>query len=97
MSNIRVKVDVTKINKEKLFKGTKGTYLDLTLIPTKGDKFGNDYMVVQDLGKGPDGKYVKGGIIGNGKLAGYGGGGSGGQQQRSNPTQASADPEDVPF
>ena len=50
---IRAKINVSKILKDKLFKGEKGTYLDITLMENKDgtDQYGNDYMVVQDLGK----------------------------------------------
>jgi len=45
---ITVRIDVTKILKEHLFKGEKGTYLDIVLIPVQTPKYGNDYMVKQD-------------------------------------------------
>jgi hypothetical protein len=48
---ITVRIDVTKIDKRFLFKGDKGTYLDVVLIETPTNKYGNDYMVKQDCGK----------------------------------------------
>lgn len=48
---ITVRIDVTKINKSHLFKGEKGTYLDIILIETPTAKYGNDFMVKQDCGK----------------------------------------------
>ena len=48
---ITVKIDVTKIDKALLFKGAKGTYLDVVLFETPEDKFGNDYRVVQGVTK----------------------------------------------
>lgn len=48
---ITVRIDVTKIDKSHLFKGEKGTYLDIVLIPVQTPKYGNDYMVKQDCGK----------------------------------------------
>lgn len=69
MSNIRVKIDVSKILKEHLFKGEKGTYLDITLLENRNgpDQYGNHYMVVQDLGKEARERGEKGPILGNGK------------------------------
>ena len=48
------KIDVSKIKKEKLFKGEKGTYLDFVLFETKDNKYGNDYLVKQSGEKGED-------------------------------------------
>ena len=40
---ISLKIDVTKISKEKLFKGAKGNYLDLVVaLNDEPDKFGNN-------------------------------------------------------
>lgn len=70
MSNqpIRVKIDVTKIDKSALFKGAKGTYLDVTLWPTPDSQYGDDYRATQDIGKERREKGEKGPIIGNAKL-----------------------------
>lgn len=61
-------MNVSAIRKDKLFKGEKGTYLDVTLIELHGDKYGNDYMAVQDLGKEARERGEKGPILGNAKL-----------------------------
>lgn len=70
MSNqpIRVKIDVTKIDKTALFKGAKGTYLDVTLWPTPDSQYGDDYRATQDIGKERREAGEKGPIIGNAKL-----------------------------
>jgi len=47
------KINVKAIEKERLFVGKKGTYLDLVLIPTPDNKY-NDYMIVQQTGKDED-------------------------------------------
>ena len=47
---IKVKINVSKIDKERLFKGKKGVYCDLVLIPTPGSKFWA-WGVVQELKK----------------------------------------------
>jgi len=63
----KLKIDVTKIDKTHLFKGAKGTYLDLTLIENKDglDQYGNDGFIVQDIGKEAREAGEKGPIIGN--------------------------------
>jgi hypothetical protein len=61
---ITAKIDVTKINKELLFKGQKGTYLDLTIWQNdEPDKYGNDFSIEQRTGK--DDKKI---YLGNGKF-----------------------------
>jgi len=67
---IVVKIDVTKIDKGKLFEGAKGTYLDVVLIDTPDDGYGNDYMAVQGVSKEERESGVKGAILGNGKVFG---------------------------
>jgi hypothetical protein len=43
---ITIKIDVTKIDKNRLFKGEKGTYLDADIwLNDEPDKFGNDASV----------------------------------------------------
>ena len=42
------KIDVTKIDNSRLFKGEKGTYLDLTIwINEEEDKYGNTLSIQQ--------------------------------------------------
>ena len=65
---IRGKIDVTKIVKAQLFRGKKGTYLDIALIETPNDQYGNDYMIVQDPGKDARLSGEKGAILGNAKI-----------------------------
>jgi hypothetical protein len=61
---INAKIDVTKIVKEKLFKGQKGTYLDINIwINEKPDQFGNDISIEQRTGKDEAKIY-----LGNGKF-----------------------------
>lgn len=69
---ISAKLDVSKILKEHLFKGEKGTYLDITLIENRDgpDQYGNDYFVVQDLGKQARESGKRGPILGNAKNRG---------------------------
>lgn len=41
------KIDVTKIVKDKLYKGEKGIYLNIVLIETPNNQYG-DYMIKQE-------------------------------------------------
>jgi hypothetical protein len=65
---IIAKINVLAIDKARLFKGEKGTYLDILLIETPNDKYGNDYMVVQSVSKEEREKGIKGNLLGNGKM-----------------------------
>ena len=62
------KIDVKKITKAKLYVGKSGTYLDIILIPTPDNKFGDDYMIVESTTKDERANGVKGVILGNAKL-----------------------------
>jgi hypothetical protein len=68
MEPISIKIDVTKIDKEALYRGAKGTYLTLTVWPNKDgeDQYGNHASVKQDLGK--DRRDEKAPFIGNAKI-----------------------------
>lgn len=66
MEVINLKIDVTKITKDKLFKGEKGTYLNATLVPTPDSQYG-DYMIVEDTSKEEREAGTKGVILGNAK------------------------------
>ena len=66
---IRLKIDVTKIDKSALFSGAKGTYLDATLfLDDNKDQWGNNGSIRQDLGKERRAKGEKGAILGNAKI-----------------------------
>jgi hypothetical protein len=68
MEPLSIKIDVTKIDKEALFKGAKGTYLTLTVWPNKDgeDQYGNHASVKQDLGK--DRRDEQAPFIGNARI-----------------------------
>lgn len=63
----RLKIDVTKIDKNALYTGSKGKYLDITLLDNRDgtDQYGNDGMIVQDIGKERREAGEKGAILGN--------------------------------
>jgi hypothetical protein len=67
---VAVKLDVTKIDKARLFKGQKGTYLDATVFidVDNPDQYGNNGMVTQDVTKEERDQGVKGNILGNVKV-----------------------------
>lgn len=64
------KIDVTKVDKARLFKGAKGTYLDIVLMDSPNNEYGNDYMIVQSVSKEEREKGIKGAILGNAKHTG---------------------------
>ena len=92
---IRAKINVSKIDKSKLFKGEKGTYLDVVLIETPTSEYG-DFVICQDLGQEARQAGKKGPILGNAKKIVP-------RTQRPTGVAASAPPEptqgddDVPF
>ena len=72
MSKIAVslKLDVTKIDKELLYKGNKGTYLGATIFLNldEPDQYGNHGMITQDISQEARNAGQKGAILGNGKI-----------------------------
>ena len=77
------KIDVKKIDKDRLFKGDKGTYLDLTIWIGDEDKFGNTMSIQQSTKKDEDKIY-----LGNGKEY---------QPKEQSSTPAPDGPEDLPW
>lgn len=68
MSHIILKLDVQKIVKDWLFKGQKGTYLDLVIYQNDTeDPYGNSHVVKQSPSKELRDQGTKPVIIGNGK------------------------------
>ena len=94
----RIFVEVTD---SKLFEGKTGAlYLDLTLWDTPGDKFGNDWRIVQSVSQEARQRGEKGPILGNGKNRGSSGGGSAPQaapKQNVTHTAMKDDSGDIPF
>lgn len=64
---IKIRIDVTKIDKSALFKGAKGTYLDVVAWPNKNGEgqYGDTHYVVQELSRERREAGEKGAIIGN--------------------------------
>ena len=63
---VRVKINVSKIDKLLLYKGDKGTYLNMTVFidPDNEGQYGDKGMVTQDVPEGSP----KGAILGNVKV-----------------------------
>lgn len=64
---IKLKIDVTKIIKDHLYKGAKGTYLDCVLWPNKNGagQHGDTHYIVQELNRQARDAGERGPIIGN--------------------------------
>ena len=53
------KIDVLKIDKERLFKGKKGTYCDIAIwILDEPDRYGNEVSIQQNTKKGENKIYL---------------------------------------
>lgn len=90
---ILIKIDVLKLDKNRFFKGAKGTYCDLVLIETPDGEYG-DYMVKQSVTKEEREAKLQMPILGNGKIIG--------QRSQNTPRNSAAHAqenldEDVPF
>jgi len=88
---IAIKIDVTKIDKSRLFQGKNGAqYLDATVfVNEEQGNFGDNGMVTQSVSKEERESGVKGAILGNVKILGsYG--------DNSAPA-VSAESEEIPF
>lgn len=97
---IIAKIDVTKLDKAHFFKGQKGIYADLVLIPNKDgtDQYGNDGFVSQGVSKDARDKGTKGAIVGNYRKVNRGNDAKPTPQQaKPAPAPADDDHDDVPF
>lgn len=67
---VSLSIDVTKIDKSRLYKGQKGTYLDATVFLdlVDADQFGNHGMITQSVTKEEKEGGIRGAILGNGKI-----------------------------
>ena len=80
---IYAKLDVSKIDKSKLFKGEKGIYLDISIwINDEPDQYGNDVSIQQHTKRGEPKIY-----LGNGKFA----------VSKQKEEKASQETDDLPF
>ena len=67
---VSLKINVSMIEKARLFAGQKGKYLDATVFIDLDelDQYGNSGMITQDVSKEEKNQGVKGPILGNAKL-----------------------------
>ena len=104
---ISVRIDVTKIDKTRLFKGEKGTYLDLTtFIDTENkDQYENNGFIAESVSKDERQAGVQGTILGNCRVF-YKGDGASSQAQAAKGTQQAREAmapnnnfedQDIPF
>ncbi len=98
---VSLKIDVTKIQKQRLIRGEKGTYLDATVFVDVDelDNYGNSGMITQDVSKEEKDAGNKGAILGNCKVFWKKEGSSQPQAAAQKP-QASFDDDfsdDIPF
>ena len=71
MKTLSINIDVTKIEKQRLYVGKKGTYLDaVVFLRDETDEYGNDGFVVQSVTKEERESGKKGEILGNVKIIG---------------------------
>jgi len=67
---VSLKINVSQIDKMRLFSGQKGKYLDATVFIDINDldQYGNSGMITQDVSKDEKAQGVKGNILGNCKV-----------------------------
>ena len=89
-------INVSQIEKERLYAGKKGKYLDCTVfIDPNADQYGQNGMIVQSVSKEEKAQGVKGPILGNCKIFW-----TDGQQQQQPQQQQPVDDfvgDDIPF
>jgi hypothetical protein len=65
-NKIAVKIDVSKIDKTRLYEGKKGVYLDALIMHNTGEsKYGDDGFIIQSIPKEARDAGERGPIIGN--------------------------------
>lgn len=95
-----VKVNLDKVLKDRLYKGQKGTYLDLVLFNTPDSPYGDDFAVKQDLGKEAREQGVESPFLGNAKawdLSGSPAPKDGGTAAPAAPQKPAPSNDDLPF
>jgi hypothetical protein len=67
---LSVRIDVTKIDKSRLYTGVKGTYLDLTTFinTSDDDSYGNNGFISQSVDKDERASGIQTPILGNVKV-----------------------------
>ena len=87
-------IDVTKIDKSRLYKGEKGTYLNVVIfVNDKEDKYGNQGPIIESIAKEERLQGKQGVILGNIKVLS----GSASQQSSSDNNVDIQTSDDIPF
>lgn len=101
---VKLKIDVSKIDKALLFKGQKGVYLDATVFidVDTADQYDNNGMITQDQTKENREAGHNGPILGNCKVFWKGDGQQGSNGSANKPAQSAPpaddfDSESIPF
>ena len=87
---VRLNINVSMIEKARLFKGAKGVYLDATCFIDldEKDQYGNSGMITQDVSKEERDQKIRGPILGNVEV--FYKDDNGGQQQNQAPQNQAA-------
>ena len=93
-SIINLKIDVTKLTKEKLFKGQKGTYANVTVAANMDgeSEYGDTHYVYEQQTKEEREAKTPKNYVGNGKEFVFNGGSA-----ATEPVTADMSDEDIPF
>lgn len=95
---ISASIDVTKISKDKLVKGEKGTYLNITIaINDEVDQYGNQAGIYESQSKEERESKVKKNYLGNGKIAWSSEGGSTAKSAPAPAPTPTVEEENLPF
>ena len=95
---ISASIDVTKISKDKLVKGEKGTYLNLTIaINDEVDQYGNQAGIYESQSKEERESKAKKNYLGNGKIAWSSEGGSTAKSAPAPAPAPTVEEENLPF
>ena len=100
---LSVRIDVSKIDKERLYKGEKGTYLDLStyIDMDNKDQYGNNGFISQSTSKEEREAGVRTPILGNVRVYHVDGGNQPVQkpvqQAAPQPAQQESFDDDIPF
>lgn len=91
-------IDVTKISKDKLVKGEKGTYLNITIaINDEIDQYGNQAGIYESQSKEERESKAKKNYLGNGKIAWSSEGGSTAKSAPAPAPAPTVEEENLPF
>lgn len=95
---ISASIDVTKISKDKLVKGEKGTYLNITIaINDEIDQYGNQAGIYESQSKEERESKAKKNYLGNGKIAWSSEGGSTAKSAPAPAPAPTVEEENLPF